>query len=213
MADLPHIILPRVEFEEPRRRSGFGRPPVRDYREHGPALRQQVNEVVQAFQARRPPDGINPALILRIQIHPGAVVEEEAWERCGLTLLSVEQDKTLVLFSTDGQLLEFRQRLERYQAGPQGAVDQNAPYTSIFASIDRVAAVQPGDRIGRLLRTAGIHGAVDFPVDQMFVVDLELWDFGSYARNNERVNQIEGFIRAHGGDCLLYTSPSPRDCS
>lgn len=82
MPNLPHIFLPRAEFEQPRRKVGFGRPPVRDYREHGPALQRQLNDVLQTFQTAQRPAGVDPNLILRIQLHPNAGVEETNWERC-----------------------------------------------------------------------------------------------------------------------------------
>src|SRR5579862_4457137 len=121
MADLPHIILPRAEAELPRRRHGYGRVPQRDYRQHGAELQQQVDEVLQTFQALRPPGGLNPNLILRVQLNHEAIVEERTWEQCGLTLLSVDQEKTLVLFSSDEQLREFQRRLQEYRAGPHAA--------------------------------------------------------------------------------------------
>ena len=200
MPNLPHIIFPRVESEPPRRRGGFGRPPNRDYSQHGPALQQQLDSVVQSFQSRRLPQGVNPNLILRIQLHPNAIVEEGSWERCGLTLLSVEQDKTLVLFSSDEQLLEFRQRLENYKTGPRARDQQNAPYSAIFASIENINDVGPEDRIGRLLRAAGVDAVNDLRAGERYTVDVELWDFGGRDRNVTRVTEIENFVRTRGGE-------------
>jgi subtilisin family serine protease len=200
MPNLPHIILPRAEGEPPRRKHGFGRTPPRDFHQHGPELQRQLDEVLHTFQAARSPEGINPNLILKVQLNHDAVVEEKNWEAYGLTLLSVEQDKTLVLFSSDQQLREFHRRLQEYRGGPQAASRKSAPYAAIFASIDNIANVQPEDRIGRLLRVGGVVNADDLQLDQQYVVDIELWDFGTRVANLERVNQLGNFVRARGGD-------------
>src|SRR5579862_494674 len=196
MADLPHIILPRAEAELPRRRHGYGRVPQRDYRQHGTELQQQVDEVLQAFRAARPPGGLNLNLILRVQLNHDSIVDERTWEACGLTLLSVDQDKTLVLFSSDEQLREFQRRLREYREGPQADDRRNAPYAQIFASIDSIGNVRPEDKIGRLLRATGVEGVNDLDLGRQYVVDLELWDFGTNAANREKVDQVETFIRA-----------------
>src|SRR5229473_282751 len=200
MPNLPHIFLPRAEYEQPRRKVGFGHLPPRNYADHGPALQRQLNGVLQTFQAAQPPLGINPDLILRVQLHPSAVVDEENWERCALTLLSVERGKTLVLFSSDQQLAEFRRRLLEYQAGPRAADQENARYAGIFACIEEIASVRDEDRIGRLLRLRGVLNAHDLQVGERYVVDVELWDFGARHANLERVDQIENLVRVRGGE-------------
>lgn len=200
MPDLPHLFLPRIESEQPRRRRGTGRPPARNSQEHGAALEGELDEVVQIFHARRPPEGVNPDLILRVDLNAQAAVNEETWERCGLTLLSVDRNKTLILFSSDEQMLEFRRRLGEYREGPRAREQQSAPYGSIFSSIDSIAAVQPEDRIGRLLRRSGIQRPDDLPADTQYVIDVELWDFGGREANTARVNQIQAFLRQQGAE-------------
>jgi Subtilase family len=199
MPNLPHILIPRAEFEPPRRKTGFGRLPLRNYAQHGPALRRQLEDTIQRFQASPHPEGINPDLIFRVQLHHTAVVEEETWERCDLTLLSIDQDKTLVLFSSDQQLAEFRRRLQAYQEGPRDADQKNSQFAGIFASIDQIARVRDEDRIGRSLRQRGILTPNDIQTGEVFVVDIELWDFGTRGANQERVNQVENFVRMRGG--------------
>src|SRR6266850_148671 len=199
MPNLPNIFLPRTEAEAPRRGRGFSPPPPRNYREHGPVLRREIEQVLQTFQASRPPEGIDPSLILRVRLHPGAVVEERIWEGCGLTLLSVEQDKPLILFSTDQELREFLRRLRQYQEGPRAA-QRGAPHAAIFSNIDHVDVVQPGDRIGRLLRANEIFDVDNLRVDQPYVIDVELWDFGGRDANLRKVAEIENFVRDTGGE-------------
>ena len=199
MPNLPHIVLPRADVEPPRRKHGFGFTPARDFRQHGTELGQQIEQALQTFQARRPPEGLDPSLILKIRLNRDAGVEEATWEACGLTLLSVDQDKTLVLFSSDEELREFRRRLQEYQGGPR-ADRQGAPYAAIFANIDGISSVQPEDRIGRLLRRDGVASLNDLQAGQQYVIDVELWDFGTHAANLERVNQLGTFVRTRGGE-------------
>jgi hypothetical protein len=201
MPNFPHLLIPRADFEPARRKmAAFGRLPQRVHGDHGPVLQDQLDAVVQLFQASPQPEGINPDLILRIQLHPTATVDEEAWDRCDLKLLSIDRGKTLVLFASDQQLAEFRQRLQAYQAGPRDADQRSPQYASIFSCIDRIETVGGEDRIGRSFHMAGILTSNDIHLDEVFIVDVELWDFGSREANQERVDQIENLVRLRGGE-------------
>ena len=198
MPNLPHLILPRAEFNLPRKKTGFGRSPARDYAAHGRVLSIQLDGAMERFHQRRRPKGIDPDLILRVKLNPQAAVQEEAWERSGLTLLSVDADKTLVLFSSDEELQEFRRRLAEYQGGPPP--DQKGPpHKQIFASIDLIGDVRPEDRIGRLLRADGVEQPESLAEVEEYLVDIELWDFGDRDLNRRRVDQLGGFVRQQGG--------------
>lgn len=199
MPNLPHLILPRAEYELPRKKTGFGRPPIREHGTHGEALRGQIETVLTDYRSRRRPSGIDPSLILRIQLNPKAGVDEETWERCGLTLLSVDENKTLVLFSSDAELLGFRRRLSEYVGGPTRTEQKSAPHTQIFASIDEIGEVQPIDRIGRLLRAEGVNEMQNFEDAKEYVIDIELWDFGNQKANRAKVEELRKFIKAEGG--------------
>lgn len=50
MPDLPHLILPRAEYEQPRRKTGFGRPPGKNFRTHGRRLERELNQVFATFR-------------------------------------------------------------------------------------------------------------------------------------------------------------------
>lgn len=199
MPNLPHIVIPRVEAENPRRTRRVGPPPARIHSEHASLLRGEINEVLRQFESRRPPAGIDPSLILRVRLHPNAPVDEQSWERCGLTLLSVEQGKTLVLFSSDSALREFVRQLREYQRGPRSG-QKNAPYAAVFSNIDQVDAVMPGDRIGRSLRAQGVLDEEHLIADQLYILDVELWDFGGREANLRKVNELERFIHDQGGE-------------
>lgn len=120
MAKLPHLILPQVKFESPRKKTGFGRTPDRSFRAHGRVINSQINKFLGEFQSQPKPKEIDPTLILRVHLDPQCNIEENIWERCGLTLLSVDQDKTFILFSSDHELTQFRDKLALYRGGANG---------------------------------------------------------------------------------------------
>jgi len=198
MPNLPHLPLQRVEQERPRRKSGFGSAPDREFGRHGRNLSRQISGLMTHFQSRKPPSGINPDLILRIKLHEKSAIDEDAWERCGLTLLSVNQDRTLVLFASDADLTGFQSRLEAYTGGPEEG-RKTAPHNQIFASIDDIGEVQPEDRIGRLFRQMNVSAPTDFVQDQEYTIDVELWDLGTRNLNQAKVNEISGFVVSRGG--------------
>lgn len=198
MPNLPHLILPRAEFNLPRKKTGFGRAPERKHDSHGQFLENELEDVLSHFRTRQRPAGIDPSLILRVKLHPQAVIDEEIWERSGLTLLSVDENKTLVLFSSDVELTDFRRRLEEYQQGPpQG--QKAAPHNQIFAQVDHIGDVRLEDRIGRLFYAEGIDSPDSISESQEYVVDIELWDLGSYDANEAKVRELRQFIEHNGG--------------
>lgn len=198
MPNLPHLILPRAEFNLPRKKTGFGKPPEREHGSHGQALGTELDEVLAGFRSRRRPAGIDPSLILRVQLNAQAGVDEDAWERAGLVLLSRDENKTLVLFSSDTDLSDFTRRLGEYQQGPPRG-QKSAPHQQMFASIDQIGDVRPEDRIGRLLRAERVQGPAAIEDAKEYVVDVELWDLGSRDVNREKVAELRRFIERQAG--------------
>src|ERR1700733_13379874 len=108
MAEHPHLLLPRAEVNiERRRRPGFAGRPVREPREQADRITQAVEGVLQ----RRAKGAIRviPGLVIRVRT--SGVLPEEEWERAGLTVLGTDADTSVVLFSNDAELKEFRRRL------------------------------------------------------------------------------------------------------
>lgn len=198
MPDLPHLRLLRVESELPRRRGRFGFVPDRSFRRHGSQLKGQVDGVLDSYRRQARPPGITPRLILRIQLDSRSTVDEKTWERAGLTLLSADENRTLILFSSDEALTEFTERLDLYRKGPRGR-RKSAPHTQIFAAIDRIDPVGPGDRIGRQFRDRGIAEPQGFGPDSRYTVDVELWDLGTAALRERAVAELRDFIASRQG--------------
>jgi len=200
MPNLQHLPLPRADYDLPRKKKrGFGAPPARSYGRHGRLLTRQIDDVLTQFRRRSRPAGIDPSLILRIRLDPHATIDEETWERSGLVLLSIDENKTLVLFSSDEELSAFRGRLSEYQHGPTRPDQKSSPHTGIFACIDEIGEVRPQDRIGRLFRKGGLQEPDDFSDASQYTVDIELWDFGTDQMNQSRLAALQVFIQTENG--------------
>jgi hypothetical protein len=189
MAELPHLILPRAEInQERRKRPGFGRPTQRDTTVQATRVRQAVDEAIQTH-ARLRASVINPDLILRVRT--SHFVPEEEWIRAGLTVLGQESDDCIILFASDAELHDFRSRLEAYSEPiPEG---QKYPqFNALISSIDEFSSLQPEDRIGAGLRNEGYRQVESFAEGRQFELDVELWEVGTQA---ERANQAHILAR------------------
>ena len=132
MARYDHLQLVRLpERLERRKKPGFGNAPVRDGAGHSAKLRTELDAAIVAQQRRRKPEFVDPSLILRVQMS-GALLEAQ-WEQLGLTVLSSDVDRTLVLFTTNDDMRDFRARLTAWQGGaPVGQKDP--PYNGFIAA-------------------------------------------------------------------------------
>jgi len=204
MPILPHLHLRRVDYEGPRRRRpGFGQVPKKNFRQHGNVLETQVNNTLQLTPVT---PAINPELILRVKVtNP---INEETLGRFNLTLIGQNDDHTLVLFSSDQQLTEFRNRLNAYQRGPRER-GKNAPYYGVFNNIEELGRIRPEDRIGRLFREQGITTVEGFLNNTTYTLDLELWHTGNSQDCRMRIDQIRALVEGQNGrvtDSYIGTS-------
>src|SRR5690606_12594904 len=125
----------------------------------------------------------------------------EDWRRSGLTLLSVEPDGAVVLFS-EAQLTEFQRRVGEYsQRIPEG---RRSPAYAWLASVtEDMRLWQREDRIGRKLAREEIR-----PNDR-YRLDVELWSYGDAAERQARMRELREFVTAAGGEFLdFYVSSS-----
>jgi len=194
MPNLPHLSLKRVEHEAPRRKKpGYGRIPSKDFQQHGSKIQTQVSNTLHPSTSLA---GINPALIVRLKINNP--IEEVILNRFGLQLVGKSDDHTLVLFSSDQQMVEFNNRLESYLRGPDTG-KKNAPYHGVFNNIEELGKLRPEDRIGRLLKEEGITSLDHFIDNSLYVLDLELWHTGNSNDCTTRLAEIRTFIEANSG--------------
>jgi Subtilase family len=173
MAQLPHLLLRRLEGELlPRRKHGGGKPTMRDPGEHGPRIQAELEGIVETQKARPRIAEINPALILKIQTtNP---IDEADWARVGLTVLATEPNKALVMFATDSELSDFRRRVEAYQREPPKR-NKHPEYASFVNAIEDVSEISPNDRIGPALKAQGFQDITGFHDSERLVVDVEIW--------------------------------------
>lgn len=200
MARYDHLQLVRLPERMPRRKTGGGGPPPeRNPGGHSQRLGQELDQAVSVQQRRRRADAIDPALILRVQM-TGSLLEEE-WNRVGLTVLSVDEDRTLVLFSSSDELADFRRKLATFGEGPPPG-QQNPSFANFIANIETISEVSPRDRIGMRAREAGLVDVDDFQPGEVYVVDVELWDLGRRDVRERKIDDVVRYAEARGSEEL-----------
>jgi Subtilase family len=172
MAVYEHLPLRRLEGVLERRTHGFGAAPSRDAKQHGTRIQKEIEDTVLAFRALPAIQGIDPSLILKVSVVGN--IDEDEWRRVGLTVLSVDGDKSVILFADDKSLQDFRNKVEAYQGElPFG---QKFPqFASLVASIESVSLLTATDRIGPGLRAAELGQPQDFVAGETYVLDFELY--------------------------------------
>ncbi|MBW8857606.1 MAG: hypothetical protein JF604_25510, partial [Bradyrhizobium sp.] len=207
MARYDHLELVRLpEQFERRKHGGGGPPPARDRDQHTTKLRDELDATTQEQRGRRKPEFVDPSLILRVQM-TGTLLEEE-WERLGLTVLSSDVDRTLVLLTSSEGMQDFRARLDAYQSGPPLG-QKHAPYINFISGIESIGSVEPRDRIGPRLLEEGFADVDDFVAQTSYLVDIELWDLGERRLRERKIEDVIRYVEARGGDVFdRYLGPS-----
>jgi hypothetical protein len=118
--------------------------------------------------------------------------------RAGLVVLGNDENNSVVLFSSDSELAEFRARLAAYSRGvPEGR--KNPQYASLIAAIEEFAPLSPADRLGSALKAEGFETPENFSPSDFFRLDVELWEVGTPIERLSQIERIEAGIREHGG--------------
>jgi len=197
MAQYEHLQLVRLpERYERRKTGGGGGPPKRDAGAHSQKLKDELAVAVDAQTRRRRPNVVDPALILRVRM-AGPLLEED-WNRAGLTLLSSDADRNLVLFANDQELTEFRRKITAYGRGtPVG--QQNPSFAAFVGGIEDIGSVEPRDRLGLRAREDGFTEVADFQDGTTYIVDVELWDIGNRPYRSRKLDEIEAYVTAGNG--------------
>lgn len=207
MAQFDHLQLIRARAPIARRKSGGGGAPPERGGGHGVALRTETQAAVAEQQAAKPASFVDPSLLLRVQVD-GHIAESE-WERFGLSVVSSDADRTVLLFSSTGDLTEFVDRLGKFDAPPAKPGQKNPNYAGLVGRIDRIGGLAPRDRLGPKFKAEGFTEAEDLQDDVRYVLDIELWEFGTRAQREAKVAQIEEFLVAQGGAVYdTYIGPS-----
>jgi hypothetical protein len=207
MPNYAHLNLIRLpEQFERRMQPGFGAPHARQKGPHAAKLTVDLEAAVDTQQRRRRPEFIDPALILRVKMV--GQLHEPDWEGLGLTVLSSDADRTLVLFSNSDDMHALRNRFAAY-AGEIPAGQKNPPYQNFVTAIESIEAVGPNDRIGMAFRDAGFNSVDDFDPFEEVLADLELWDLGRRNLKEKALSDISNYITAMNGHVFdQYLGPS-----
>lgn len=207
MAQLDHLQLIRARAPIARRKTGGGGAPPGRGGGHGGALRNETQAAVAEQKAAKPAAFVDPSLLLRVQVD-GHIAESE-WERLGLLVVSSDADRTVLLFSSTGDLTEFVDRLSKFDAPPAKLDQKNPNYAGLVGRIDGIGWLAPRDRLGPKIKAQGFSEAEDLRDDVRYVLDIELWEFGIRPRREAKVAEIEQFLIAQGGAVYdTYIGPS-----
>jgi hypothetical protein len=206
MARYEHLRLVRLPEQMERRKHGGGRAVERDAPAHARALQAQLDVAIETQVRRRRPRVVDPSLILRVRMAGG--LQEPEWEKLGLTVLSTDPDRTLVLFADNDELQQFRARLTAFGRGvPPG---QKGPqYAAFIGGIEQIGAIQPADRIGSRLKDDGVVKPDDFDRAATYVLDLELWELGARPLRTRKLSEVRAYVEALHGEVLdEYVGPA-----
>lgn len=201
MAEYEHLRLVKMpqQFER-RKKPGFGSAPNRNNQQrvtHGTSLINQLDATVAYIRSKRRPGNIDPSLIMKVK-YEGSAADED-WERLGLHVLSHDEDKTLVLFSSNDSLLSLTERINAY-SGPIPANQRNPAYNNFIGNLTSIETITANDRLGIRLREDGFVSLADFDEDEFYVVDVELWDFGGRIEREAKIESIKNIAIANGGE-------------
>lgn len=206
MPQYDHLQLVRAPENLNRRKTGRPPPLPRRDGEHGGSVRQQIDTAVEDQRQQRPPEFVDPSLILKVEMN-GLSLEDE-WDKVGLRLLSNDQDNTIILFSSTENLTEFREKLRAYE-GPIPDGQRGRRYAGFINRIEAVSTLQPNDRLGIRLQERGFTDVTDFQDGETYVVDVELWDFGSQQARRRKAEEIGTFVEERDGVVFdTYVGPS-----
>ena len=198
MAVYDHLPLRRLEGALERRQHGFGKVVPRDAKQHGEGLKQTIDAIITTQKGKAPIANIYPALILKIQTTGG--IGEDVWQALGMTLLSDEDNKSVVLFASDTELTEFKRRVKEYRKDPPPG-QKNPAYAGLVGAIESVAELAPEDRIGSVLRSEAKVSPEDFADEVVETLDVELWQ-PSADTVLSFATRVEGALHAHNGELV-----------
>lgn len=182
-----HLPLPKTDIQLPRRKKqGFGGSNRSDRSTHGKKLLNQVIALSQRPKQKASAFRLNPKLIFKIKLTKEALFPENNLETMGLTLLAQEPraNKAIVVFSSDQELLEFRNRLENYSG-----IRTEFQY-DYFDGVEALVPLEPEDRLGRLLSLEPL------PSNEITPLDIQLWHTGDSKEMNRYINDIHEVLQS-----------------
>src|SRR5258708_1415672 len=110
--DRAHLELPKLENPLRRRKQASRRNPQPDRPEHGRRLAEEATQLATRLQRRTQsaPQGINPKLVFKLQLHLKGNLSEDDLRQMGLRVLARHRSRAVVVFPDDATLTELRRR-------------------------------------------------------------------------------------------------------
>ncbi|MFH9134794.1 S8 family peptidase [Streptomyces sp. NPDC017524] len=207
-AALPHIGIDRTAVEGARRKvqgRGSGRQ-FGDRKKHGEDIHDDLDYAFDELEQRIPVLGIDPKLILVVEIGADTVgpSDEADWSRSGLRVVEAREASRVIAFSDDPQMAEFLRRLDVYSEGPKKG-NKTATYEAFF---DNIASVRPygrSDRVGVSL-SAQLE---QMNVPEKLTIDIEIWHPGDQKKADSWLKAINDALVNVGAEVHdSFTSPS-----
>ncbi|WP_327691332.1 S8 family peptidase [Streptomyces sp. NBC_00461] len=198
-AALPHIEIDRTAVERARRKvpgRGGGRQFAK-HKEHGDDIHGDLDFVFQELGQRTPALGIDPRLILVVEIGAETVgpSDEADWGRAGLRVVEAREASRVIAFSDDPQMTEFVRRLDVYSKGPQGD-NKTATYETFF---DNIASVRPYGRIDRMgVALDSRLGEIGDSSSDRITVDVEVWHPGDQEKADAWLSALDEALTGFG---------------
>lgn len=207
MAQYDHLELIRSREPIDRRKTGGGGPAPKRGGSYGGSLKAATEAAVTSQKATRPAAFVDPSLLLRVRLE-GHVAEDE-WEKLGLSVVSSDEDRTVLLFSSSGDLTDFLARLDAFDAPRAKDSQKSRNYASLVGRIDGIGSLAPRDRLGPKIKAEGFTEPDDLRDDESYILDVELWEFGSRQKREAKADEIERFLLAQDGAVYdKYIGPS-----
>jgi len=193
-----HIVFSKENIENPRKKQVAPmQRPNRDNVKYGTELSDAVRILQGNFEEsiqEKPPE-FDPAFIFKIKIDKGKIGDDD-WQRSGITLLSENPDGFVVLFSQD-QLKTFQEKIAGY--GEEIAGEQKNPRYAWIASLaTEMGLWNRKDRIGKKL------SKIDINPDADYILDVELWHYGTNDACRVRMQELHKFTENNGGSLFDY---------
>jgi Subtilase family len=182
-----HLKLPlfqgNIERQTRGGGGGFKMPQGRNKAQFSQRASQIANDLSRAFSASKKQlsGRIDPTLIFEIEINQSISSDafEETLTSMGIHVLSVAEGKKgfWVVFSEDGNLSRFKQKLETY--GSEKGYDY-----SFFHAIESFGAIPVVKKIGKQLAEQPLTDTADY-------IDIELWKIDDPQKNEHFIQQLK----------------------
>lgn len=126
----------------------------------------------------------------------GSTVDMDEFRRAGLTVLDGSESKAVVAFADDPQLEAFKERLDRFDAGPPEG-QKAEPYAAFIDSVENLRPMTAADRISAEVASE----IAKMEPDELLRLDLSLWHPGDLGIATEwlgdvatAVNELQGTV-------------------